>query len=151
MKTNPLFHDSSVSQDSNVQTHFELMGLKTLKGERVFLRLDLNSDITFYEMNFNDEFQLFETSVWLKHRRELNYSFLVKRGEEWISSTSERQGHAMHSLVEHWIGLEGDELKNKLMKVQEGEKLQVVELSENGRESTNEEEFYDNLIKKWDL
>ena len=151
MKTNPLFHDSSVSQDANIQTKFELMGLKILKGDRVFIRLGLNGDITFYEMSFNEENELFEASLWLKHRRQLSYSFLVKRGEEWVSSTFERQGHAMHSLLEHWVGLEGDELKKELAQVQDHSKPQVVELSEKDQGSFNEEEFYDNLIKKWDL
>ena len=151
MKTNPLFHDSSVSQDSNVQTKFELMGLKTLKGDRVFMRLDLNNEVTFYEMNFNEESELFEASVWLKHRRELRYSFLVKRGDDWVSSTSERQGHAMHSLLEHWIELEGGELKDELERIERHQMPQFVELGEKGPETNNEEEFYDNLIKKWDL
>ena len=151
MKTNPLFHDSSVSQDSNVQTKFELMGLETLKGDRVFMRLDLDRDITYYEMNLNDESKLFEASVWLKHRKEIAYSFLVKRGDEWVSSTSNRKGHAMHSIVEHWLTLDGDDLKEELKRIEEHSKPQVVELSDSEQETSNEEEFYDNLIKKWDL
>ena len=155
MKTNPLFHDSSVSQDSNIQTKFELMGLKTLKGDRVFMRLDLSGDVIFYEMNFNEENKFFEICVWLKHRRELYYSFLVKRGEEWVQSTSKRHGHAMHSLLEHWVGLEGEGLKDELAYItniaKKSNKPQVIELGEKHKDSSNEEEFYNNLIKKWDL
>jgi len=152
MKSNPLFHDSSVSQDSNVQTKFELMGLKTLSGDRVFMRLELDSEVTFYEMNFNEDSALFETSVWLKHRKELLYTFLVKRGDSWVSATTARNGHAMHSLLDHWVDLKSDELEMELKRVNEVRSLKFVELSEKEQEnSESEEEFYDNLIKKWDL
>ena len=150
MKSNPLFHDSSVSQDSNVQTKFELMGLKTRLDDRVFMRLALDSEITFYEMQLNEDSNLFETSVWLKHRKELSYTFFVKRAENWVSATTHRTGHAMHSLLDHWVELKPDVLEEELKKVNEAKDLQCVELREEEQETT-EEEFYDNLIKKWDL
>ncbi len=153
MKSNPLFHDSSVSQDSNVQTKFELMGLKTFNGDRVFMRLNLNDENTFYEMSYNEDSDFYETSVWLKHRRELSYNFLVKRGDDWVSASPQKEGHAMHSILDHWFALSDLEFKEELgfieKKVESSKTIELEETEAKG--SSNEEEFFDNLIKKWDL
>lgn len=149
MKTNPLFHDSTVGQDSNVQTQFELNNLEVLTGDRVFLGLDLGDSFLVHEMDFNVHQRLFETSVWLKHRKEISYNHFIKRGETIISSTAVKKSYAMHSLTDSWEPVE-DEAHQKFLDNLKTPK-KIVDLNNQSKSSNDDEEFYDNLIKKWDL
>lgn len=149
MKSNPLFHDSTVGQDANVQTQFELNKLEVLTGDRVFLGLDLGDSFLVHEMNFNVFNNLFETSVWLKHRKEISYNYFIKRGETIIASSPLKRAYAMHSLTDTWEPVGEIELQKFIENFKTPK--QVVDLDNQIKSSHNDEDFYDDLIKKWDL
>ena len=149
MKTNPLFHDSTVGQDANVQTRFELSKLEVLTGDRVFLSLNLGDSFLIHEMEFNTSQKLFETAVWLKHRKEIMYNYFLKRGDTLISSTPVKNAYAMHSLADSWEPVGEPEHKRFVTEFKAPKK--IVDLNNQIKGSGDDEEFYDNLIKKWDL
>lgn len=146
MKSNPLFHDSTVTQGANIQTQFELSGCEVLDGDQIVLKIKIDSEIKHVQMQAKEG--VYTTSVWMEHRKNFKYQFYLKRGGEVLSATGEKEALALHTIIETWIPVEKEiwELGFQSEMEKDLDNVEIVESVE-----PSDERFMDNLIEKWDL
>lgn len=149
VKSNPLFHDSTVTQGANVQTQFELKGLTLKDGQAVCLKLIVAGEARFIEMTKKGE-SIFHTSAWIEHRKRISYQFFIQTGGDLVQASEIKQSLALHTVSELWNPVSGDEWKKDF---QNNPSLERNDLSfvEGSEEPKEKEDFLDNLINKWDL
>lgn len=148
MKSNPLFHDSTVTQGANIQTQFELIGVE-LKDRQVHcLKLIVGSDVRCIEMSLRTE-GVFHTSAWIEHRKRISYQFFIQMGGELLYASALKSSLALHTISQVWKPLEGSDWKKDFQKVPDVEKMDLSFTG--GGEDLPQEDYLDNLIEKWDL
>ncbi len=148
MKSNPLFHDSTVSQGANIQTQFELTGVSLKEDEILCLKLIVGDDVRLIEMNEKAQ-SVYHTSAWIEHRKRISYQFFVEKNGDVISASELKSSLALHTISQVWKPLEGDDWKETFQKNPQVEKSDLSFQGSN--ESVPQEEYIDNLIDKWDL
>ena len=152
IKSNPLFHDSTVSQGSNIQTQFEVFNIEIQENQTFCLKLNVDGQLRFIEMSPRGH-KTFHTSAWIEHRKRISYQFFIqdKNTEELIQASAERKALALHTIVEKWQSLDTDDWKADFKASPEfsGREIRFVEVEPPKKETT--EDFLDGLIDKWDL
>ncbi len=148
MKSNPLFHDSTVSQGANVQTQFELIGVELKDKQILCLKLIIGSDIRYIEMNLKQE-GVFHTSAWIEHRKYISYQFFIQIGGEPLYASELKSSLALHTISEVWEPLGGTDWKKDFRKIPGVEPKELNFAS--AQEKVLQETYLDNLIEKWDL
>lgn len=148
MKSNPLFHDSTVSQGANIQTQFELTGLELKEGQVLCLKLVVGNDVRLIEMSEKVE-TVYHTSAWIEHRKRISYQFFTQKNGDVLQASEMKSSLALHTISQVWKPLEGDEWRKDFQK---NPLVEKSELSFQGsQETAPQEEYMDNLIDKWDL
>ena len=155
IKSNPLFHDSTVTQGANVQTQFEVVGLTGLGvSDLVCLKLTVGDKLRFIEMTPKAE-AVFHTSAWIEHRKKISYQFFTQTQEgDLIQASLPYEALALHTVVEKWKPQENDDWKEDFRKSPEfmaSEEMNFVEPQVEPRKEDTTEDFLDGLIDKWDL
>jgi len=150
IKSNPLFHDSTVTQGANVQTQFEVMGLPDFnEGELVCLKLTVADELRFIEMTPKSS-GVFHTSAWIEHRKKIAYQFFTQNNEgELLQATPVHEALALHTIVEKWQPLENEDWKGDFRSAPEFATPEISFVEPPKKEAT--EDFLDGLIDKWDL
>ncbi len=148
MKSNPLFHDSTVTQGANVQTQFELTRVKLKNKQVLCLKLIIGNDIRYIEMNLKQE-GVFHASAWIQHRKHISYQFFIQIGGEPLYASKLKKSLALHTVSEVWEPLSDTDWKRDFQKIPdiERKKLNFV----GTQKITPQETYLDNLIEKWDL
>lgn len=150
IKSNPLFHDSTVTQGANVQTQFEVMNMPKIKeNELVCLKLTVDDKVRFIEMTPKAE-GVFHTSAWIEHRKRIAYQFFTQtKSGELIQATQVKEALALHTIVEKWRPLENEDWKEDFKAAPEFSTPEATFVEPQKQEAT--EDFLDGLIDKWDL
>lgn len=148
MKSNPLFHDSTLSQGANIQTQFELTGLTLKESETLCLKLIVGGDVRLIEMTEKLE-TVYHTSAWIEHRKRISYQFFIQEKGEVLKASELKSSLALHTISQVWRPLEGSEWKKDFQKAPQVEKSELN--FQGAPESLPQEEYMDNLIDKWDL
>lgn len=156
IKSNPLFHDSTVTSGANVQTQFEIHKVDLKEGQTVCLKLTVDDDVKCIEMTPKAE-GVFHTSAWIKHRKKIAYQFFIQRGGELLYATAPTETLALHTVVEKWRPLEGTDWKKDFSKAPSASKTVQNDFQTSGidfvkpakKETT--ENYLDGLLEKWDL
>ncbi len=149
VKSNPLFHDSTVTQGANVQTQFELTGITLKVGQVVCLKLIVGDEVRFIEMAKKGE-AVFHTSAWIEHRKRISYQFFIQTGGDLVQASEIKNSLALHTVSELWNPVSGEEWKKAFQKAPLLEKNNLS-FVESTKEPEQKEKFLDNLIDKWDL
>ncbi len=148
MKSNPLFHDSTVTQGANIQTQFELTGVELKDRQVLCLKLIVGGDVRCIEMSLKKE-GVFHTSAWIEHRKRISYQFFIQMGGELLYASGVKSSLALHTISEVWKPLEGTDWKNDFQKIPDVEKKDLNFAG--AKETLPQEDYLDNLIEKWDL
>jgi len=150
IKSNPLFHDSTVTQGANVQTQFEVINLPNLTDDKlVCLKLTVGDKLRFIEMTPKQD-GVFHTSAWIEHRKKIAYQFFTQTKEgELTQATPIKEALALHTIVEKWRPLETDEWKEDFRDAPEFSAPEMTFVEPQKKEAT--EDILDGLIDKWDL
>ena len=148
MKSNPLFHDSTVSQGANIQTQFELTGLELKEGQVLCLKLIIGGDVRLIEMSEKVE-TVYHTSAWIEHRKRISYQFFIKENDDVLKASELKSSLALHTISQVWRPLEGDEWRKDFQRNPQVEKSELN--FKDAPEVVPQEEYMDNLIDKWDL
>jgi hypothetical protein len=150
IKSNPLFHDSTVTQGSNVQTQFEVINLPDLdENILVCLKLTVDDKLRFIEMTPKTD-GVFHTSAWIEHRKKIAYQFFTQTKDgELIQATPVKEALALHTIVGKWKPLENENWKEDFKAAPEFAAPEMTFVEPQKKEAT--EDFLDGLIDKWDL
>lgn len=150
IKSNPLFHDSTVTQGANVQTQFEVLNVELQEGQKVCLKLTIGDQLRFIEMTPKGE-GAFHTSAWIEHRKKIVYQFFIQtlKGDKLVKATPEKEALALHTVVEKWQSLETEDWKEGFKTAPEFADKEMHFVEPPKKEAT--EDFLDGLIDKWDL
>lgn len=149
MKSNPLFHDSTVSQGANIQTKFEINGVHLTEGQILCLKLIVGNQVRFLEMRARDE-STYVVSAWIEHRKRISYQFFVQIDGDIVSATEIKTSLALHTIVEDWTVTKDSNWKKNFSAVSnEIERLDVDFIDTDKDEEA--ETYIDNLIDKWGL
>lgn len=149
MKSNPLFHDSTVSQGANIQTQFELTGVDLKDRHVLCLKLIVGNEVRCIEMSLKSK-GVYQTSAWIKHRKRISYRFFIQMGGELLYASEMKTSLALHTVSETWQPLEGTDWKNDFQKLPDAEKMDMG-FVESSKKQVSQDEYLDNLIDKWDL
>lgn len=156
IKSNPLFHDSTVTNGANVQTQFEVHNVDLKEGQAVCLKLVVDGEMKCIEMTPKSE-GVFHTSAWIEHRKKISYQFFIQRGGELLYATASIDTLALHTIVEKWVALEGTDWKKDFSKTPNFEletqtnfKASDLRFVEPAKKETTDS-YLDGLLEKWDL
>ena len=152
IKSNPLFHDSTVTSGANVQTQFEVHNVDLKEGQAICLKLVVDGEMKCIEMTPKSE-GVFHTSAWIEHRKKISYQFFIQRGGELLYATVSTDTLALHTIVEKWVPLEGSDWKKDFSKTPNFEavmKDKTYNFVEPAKKETTDS-YLDGLLEKWDL
>jgi hypothetical protein len=150
-KINPLFQDSTISSGTNIRTQFELKKVFVKESEKVFLVLVDQQEKKYIELKCLDsKTGTYSCSVWLKHKQEIRYQFLIKSENKVVSISDFKKGIAMYTVLETWApSVDAEVLEEASQEIAESPKSSFVEEAD-GPNPTGED-FIENLIEKWGL
>lgn len=149
VKSNPLFHDSTVTQGANIQTQFEVTGVTLKDGQAICLKLVVGEEVRCMELALKRE-GVFHTAAWIEHRKRISYQFFIQTGGDLVQASEVKSTLALHTISEVWKPLETSDWKKDFQRAPTIEK-KSISFQEAVKDPMHQEEFLDNLIDKWDL
>lgn len=103
MKGNPLFADSTKTKGDRVTTELELHDILLYEGEDVFLWIKNHLGIEREIPLEWSEDNIYRAMLWLNLQEDIEYRFLIKRGDEIRIKSPKKITKASYAINESWL------------------------------------------------